>query len=88
MARVFCLSNVHSSHFMGLCCGTDKTVMIQDVDQSYEEGTIISAERGAPISIEQLFKDLKTNTHTDITDIHTRSGKYLLNILLFISSTK
>ena len=53
-----------------------KTVMIQDIDQSYKEGTIISANRGDPISIEELFKDLKTSQVIYVGENHTNSSHH------------
>jgi uncharacterized iron-regulated protein len=53
-----------------------KKVMIQDIDQSYKEGTIISAKRGAPISIAELFKDLKTSQVIYVGENHTNSAHH------------
>ena len=55
----------------GCAVAPTKTVMVQDIDQSFKDGAIISAERGAPISIEELFKDLTTSQVIYVGETHT-----------------
>ncbi len=77
----YILSGLTLLAFLGGCAvAPPKTVIIQDISQAFEVGTIISAERGAPISVKELFKDLETSQVIYVGENHTNQAHHAIQL--------
>ncbi|MBT8369828.1 MAG: ChaN family lipoprotein, partial [Deltaproteobacteria bacterium] len=77
----YILSGLTMLAFLGGCAvAPPKTVIIQDISQAFEEGTIISAELGAPISVKELFKDLETSQVIYVGENHTNQAHHAIQL--------
>ena len=57
-----------------------KKLMIQDTDQSFEEGVIISTKLGKPVSFEELLADLNSCQIVYIGEKHTNASDHRIQL--------
>ncbi len=57
-----------------------KKLTIQDTDQSFEEGSIISAKLGKPVSFEELLADLNNCRIVYIGEKHTNVAHHRIQL--------
>ena len=64
----------------GCAVAPTKKLQVEDISKSFEEGTIISARLGAPVSIGELLKDLDSCRIIYVGEKHTNSAHHKIQL--------
>ena len=64
----------------GCAMAPTKKLTIQDTDQSFEEGVIISTKLGKPVSFEELLADLNSCQIVYVGETHTNASDHRIQL--------
>jgi uncharacterized iron-regulated protein len=67
------------------CAVAPKTLSVTDLSRSFESGTIISAETGAPVSFETLLSDLTASRVIYVGEQHTNRSHHAIQLKIIQS---
>ncbi|RPH50733.1 MAG: hypothetical protein EHM85_09410 [Desulfobacteraceae bacterium] len=58
------------------CSLSQKKLKVKDLNMQFEEGTIVSAKKGGPVSFDELIADVKNSRMIYIGEIHTSKAHH------------